>query len=151
MLTLFSFTSMQYRQPNANQEVSNRKHFCSVSDSLGGLTATSECMASITNCRSIDIKRLIDVEEYSWCCSNNGGWISLRSQTQTISTPVQHRRLCSLQRGYTPERRPHRMSVKVHGAHSQDSSPLLFVKCFLHIHNIVICNYQKLNWRYTYL
>ena len=37
---------MQYRPPNANQEVSNTNHFRFVSDSLGQLAAVSECMAS---------------------------------------------------------------------------------------------------------
>ena len=40
--------SMQYRPPNENQEVSNTKHFGFVSDSLGRLTAESECMSSET-------------------------------------------------------------------------------------------------------
>ena len=40
---------MQYRPPNANQEVSIANHFGSVSDSLGRLAAASECMASDTN------------------------------------------------------------------------------------------------------
>ena len=35
---------MQYRPPNANQEVSNRNNFSPVSDSLGRLAAASECM-----------------------------------------------------------------------------------------------------------
>ena len=39
--------SMQYRRPNATQEVSNTNHFGSVSDSLGRLAAASECMTSI--------------------------------------------------------------------------------------------------------
>ena len=54
MLTLFyihiyfckATDSMQYRPPNANQGVSNTKHFGSVSDSLCRLAVTSECMAS---------------------------------------------------------------------------------------------------------
>ena len=37
---------MQYRPPNAVQEVSDTNHFGSVSDSLRRLAATSECMAS---------------------------------------------------------------------------------------------------------
>ena len=38
--------SMQYRLPNAYQEVWNKKRFGSVSDSLDRLAAASECMAS---------------------------------------------------------------------------------------------------------
>ena len=41
--------SMQYHPPNANQEVSNTRHFGCVSDSLGRLMAMSQCMASILN------------------------------------------------------------------------------------------------------
>ena len=37
---------MQYRPPNVN-EFSNKKHVGSVSDSLGRLSAASECMASV--------------------------------------------------------------------------------------------------------
>ena len=37
---------MQYRPPNANQEVSNTNHFGSVSDSPGRLADASECKAS---------------------------------------------------------------------------------------------------------
>ena len=40
---------MQYRPPNAYQEVSNINHFGSVSDSLGRLAAGSQYMAS--NCK----------------------------------------------------------------------------------------------------
>ena len=35
--------SMQYRQPKANQEVSNTNHFGSVSDTLGRLASTKNC------------------------------------------------------------------------------------------------------------
>ena len=38
---------MQYRPPNVNQEFSNKNHFGSISDSLGRLSASSECMASV--------------------------------------------------------------------------------------------------------
>ena len=37
---------MQYRPSNVN-EFSNKKHVGSVSDSLGRLSAASECMASV--------------------------------------------------------------------------------------------------------
>ena len=37
---------MQYRPPNAHQEISNTNHVGSVSDSLGRLASASECMAS---------------------------------------------------------------------------------------------------------
>ena len=37
---------MQYRPPNAYQEVSNTNHFGFVADSLGGLATTRQCMAS---------------------------------------------------------------------------------------------------------
>ena len=40
---------MQYRTQNALQEVSNTNNFGSVSDSLGRLAATSECMAGEIN------------------------------------------------------------------------------------------------------
>ena len=40
---------MQYRPPNAHQEVSNTNHFGFVSDSLGQLAAASECIASSSN------------------------------------------------------------------------------------------------------
>ena len=43
--------SMQYRPPNAYQEVSNTNHFGPVSDSLGRLVAVSECMASVTKAK----------------------------------------------------------------------------------------------------
>ena len=38
--------SMQYHPLNANQDVSNTKHFGSVSDSLGRLAVACPCMAS---------------------------------------------------------------------------------------------------------
>ena len=38
---------MQYRQPNAYQEVSNTNHFISVSDSLDRLVAASQYMAGM--------------------------------------------------------------------------------------------------------
>ena len=44
--------SLQYHPLNANQKVSNKKHFGSVSDSLDRLAATSECMASV---KKVDI------------------------------------------------------------------------------------------------
>ena len=39
--------SMQYRPPNVNQEFPNTNHFGSISESLGRLSASSECMASV--------------------------------------------------------------------------------------------------------
>ena len=48
MFTLFTYyfceaaVSMQYRSPNANQEVSNTNHFGAVSDSLGRLAIASQ-------------------------------------------------------------------------------------------------------------
>ena len=41
--------SMQYRPPNAYQEVPSTNHFGSVSDSLVRLAAASQCMASSIN------------------------------------------------------------------------------------------------------
>ena len=45
--------SKQYRPPNAYiyQEVSNTNHFGSVSESLGGLAAMSQCMSSRLKCK----------------------------------------------------------------------------------------------------
>ena len=39
--------SMQYRPPNVNHEFSIKNHFGSISDSLGRLSASSECTASV--------------------------------------------------------------------------------------------------------
>ena len=38
--------SMQYRPPNAYQEVSNTNHFGSISDSPGRFVAASQCIAT---------------------------------------------------------------------------------------------------------
>ena len=48
-LFTFNFVKRRIRPPKAWQEVSNINHFGSVSDSLGRLAASSECMASAAN------------------------------------------------------------------------------------------------------
>ena len=56
--------SMQYRPPNVNQEFSNTNHFGSFSDSLGRLSASSECMASVKNldiCLSLGIMMYLNL------------------------------------------------------------------------------------------
>ena len=55
---------MQYRPPNVNQEFSNTNHFGSFSDSLGRLSASSECMASVKNldiCLSLGIMMYLNL------------------------------------------------------------------------------------------
>ena len=47
--------SMQHRPPNANKEVSNTNHFCSVSDSLGRLASASECMSGIHRVSTVHV------------------------------------------------------------------------------------------------
>ena len=44
--------SMQYRPPNANQEVSNTNHSGSVSDRLGRLAASSQYMSSFLDSKT---------------------------------------------------------------------------------------------------
>ena len=48
--------SMKYRPPNVNQEFSNKNQFDSISDSLGRLSASSECMKNLDV--SLDILQL---------------------------------------------------------------------------------------------
>ena len=64
---------MQYRPPNANQEVSNKNHFGSVSYSLGQLTAASHCMASLRK-----YTNKIDEHETS-CHKQNEGELLLQN------------------------------------------------------------------------
>ena len=59
---------MQYRPPNAYQEVSNSNHFGSVSDSLGLLMATSQCMAVEHNDVVDREHRAITSADYNTIC-----------------------------------------------------------------------------------
>ena len=65
--------SMQYRPPNAIQEVSIVNHFGSVSDSLGPLAAASECMASDKN-----IILVFSLLLNTYMCTSCGGYLYLR-------------------------------------------------------------------------
>ena len=53
--------SIQYRPPNADQEVSNTNHFGSVSDSLGRLTLHIDVQVAIATGCTITISALISV------------------------------------------------------------------------------------------
>ena len=54
--------------PTANQEVSNTNHFSSVSDSLGRVAATSECMASKANkvITSLNKEIVVSLQHLFW-------------------------------------------------------------------------------------